>query len=694
MAACWRWLSRGQGARVSLMTLKRGESGRQRHRLRAVRRPRADPNRGAAVADRYYGVDQQYFATVVDYGFSKRLDETLDKWGRENVLARCRPRHPHRASAGARSSRFQGNERDGHGNHSAAGLLSRRRRSRPAGDPRRSPSRSPAGLRPWQPLKLYMGGVREKRGLDAPRRCRRVRPVLGESYQRSPASASASSARRTAAASDPQPGPAFWYYKRLESVGRRRPAKEQSFFDGIDTTIPGLSDAAASTHRRRGGAAAAIDREIGGAVRAFTLANPSASAPALARAPGRDARGRPRARPRSRRRVPAVDQGAAVRGRHARRARGAADGRRAACRGGRSDRAVRCRRCRRCRRSCQVRPSTSARRSPPRHRSAARSPPIVTIDAGARWKDRCRTRRQLPAVLRAPGGSRSRLPEDATGHASVFLPRARSRTPLYDGRRDVREPSASASRRSTRRATYKVDGVPVEIRRPVTRRRSQSALRRRVIRALAVVPALRSTLTPAHAVVPLSGAGEDDPVTVRGPQQPRGEHRKAACAEAAAGWTATPASQPFEFSRAGERAHLSLHGRARRHERTRTYRIEAVASRRRPRISRGLRVDPAPRPRDALPLSRRGRRASAASTCSVAPGLKVGYVMGVGDEVPAGHRAARGRTCSCSASRTSRAATSSAFDAIMTGTRAYAVRDDLQDLQPAAARLRAGTAAT
>ena len=38
------------------------------------------------MAGRYYGLDRQYFTTVIDYGFSKRLEEALEKWGRENVL--------------------------------------------------------------------------------------------------------------------------------------------------------------------------------------------------------------------------------------------------------------------------------------------------------------------------------------------------------------------------------------------------------------------------------------------------------------------------------------------------------------------------------------------------------------------------------------------------------------------------------
>ena len=116
------WLSRGLGARVSLMTLTRGESGDNAigpELFDALALVRTEE---LALAGRYYGVDQQYYGTVVDYGFSKRLDETLEKWGRERALADLvrviRIERPL-----VLVSRFQGNARDGHGNHSAASLL-------------------------------------------------------------------------------------------------------------------------------------------------------------------------------------------------------------------------------------------------------------------------------------------------------------------------------------------------------------------------------------------------------------------------------------------------------------------------------------------------------------------------------------------------------------------------------------------
>src|SRR3954468_10395638 len=109
-------LSRGRGARVSLLTLNRGESGDNAigpELFDAVGLIRTEELR---IAGRYYGLDRQYFTTMVDYGFSKRLEEALVKWGRENVLrdvvAVIRTERPLVVVA-----RFQGNERDGHGNH-------------------------------------------------------------------------------------------------------------------------------------------------------------------------------------------------------------------------------------------------------------------------------------------------------------------------------------------------------------------------------------------------------------------------------------------------------------------------------------------------------------------------------------------------------------------------------------------------
>ena len=61
----------------------------------------------------------------------------------------------------------------------------------------------------------------------------------------------------------------------------------------------------------------------------------------------------------------------------------------------------------------------------------------------------------------------------------------------------------------------------------------------------------------------------------------------------------------------------------------------------------------------------------------IAPGLKVGYVMGVGDDVPSG-LAQIGVDVQLLGEQDLATGDLSRFDAIMTGTRAYAVREDLK----------------
>ena len=169
-------LSRGDGARVALLTLNRGESGDNAIGPQLFDGLGLIRTEELLVADRYYGVDEQYFTTVVDYGFSKRLEEALDKWGRENGAARRRPHHPHEPADDhpvalpgqrARRARQPPDRRADDG----------REAFRAAGDPNRYPEQIAEGLRPWQPMKVYIGGVRENEDWTRAHRQRRVRPV-------------------------------------------------------------------------------------------------------------------------------------------------------------------------------------------------------------------------------------------------------------------------------------------------------------------------------------------------------------------------------------------------------------------------------------------------------------------------------------------------------------------------------------
>src|SRR6476646_1843212 len=135
-------MSRDEGARVSLLTLTRGESGDNAIGPELFDALGLIRTEELLDADAYYGVDRQYFTTVVDYGFSKRLDEALEKWGREPVL-RDVVRIIRRDRPFVLIARFQGNERDGHGNHQAAGLITQDA-FKAAADPKMFPDAGPS----------------------------------------------------------------------------------------------------------------------------------------------------------------------------------------------------------------------------------------------------------------------------------------------------------------------------------------------------------------------------------------------------------------------------------------------------------------------------------------------------------------------------------------------------------------------
>ena len=77
--------ARGKGVQTLLMTLTRGEGGQNKLGSNLFDGLGVLRTLEVLAADRYYGVDQ-FFTRAADFGFSKRLDETFEHWGKENVL--------------------------------------------------------------------------------------------------------------------------------------------------------------------------------------------------------------------------------------------------------------------------------------------------------------------------------------------------------------------------------------------------------------------------------------------------------------------------------------------------------------------------------------------------------------------------------------------------------------------------------
>ncbi len=117
------FLGRGKGVRTALLSLNRGESGGNVLGVEFFDQLGLLRPEEFLLAGSYYGLDDLYFTKLVDYGFSKRVEEAYDKWGKQNVLSEMvrviRINRPL-----VIISRFHGTPRDGHGNHQAAGEMS------------------------------------------------------------------------------------------------------------------------------------------------------------------------------------------------------------------------------------------------------------------------------------------------------------------------------------------------------------------------------------------------------------------------------------------------------------------------------------------------------------------------------------------------------------------------------------------
>jgi len=143
------YVARGQGARVGMLTLTRGEGGQN------VMSGEFDGALGLLrtqellAADRYMGVDQM-FGTEVDFGFSKTKDEAFAKWTHERVLYDAvRAVRLYRPLVV--TSVFVGGVTDGHGQHQVSGEIAQEVFSA-AADPKVFPE---MGLEPWAPAKVY-----------------------------------------------------------------------------------------------------------------------------------------------------------------------------------------------------------------------------------------------------------------------------------------------------------------------------------------------------------------------------------------------------------------------------------------------------------------------------------------------------------------------------------------------------------
>lgn len=228
-------LNRGRGLRTSLLTVTRGDGGQNEigpEILDALGILRS----AELMAMHRIDAAEQYFTRAYEFGYSFSVEETLEKWGQEEILADVvkiiRTERPdvvvHLPTTG-----------DGGGQHHQtsgrlAGLA-----FEAAADPNRFPEQLAEGLRTWQPLKMYerFGGMGFGGGGDARAGVVRMNtgeydPVLGRTYAQMGSEARSMHRCQSMSQMRGLPGEAisFWF---LEHSVIETSENETDLFDGV-----------------------------------------------------------------------------------------------------------------------------------------------------------------------------------------------------------------------------------------------------------------------------------------------------------------------------------------------------------------------------------------------------------------------------------------------------------------------------
>jgi LmbE family N-acetylglucosaminyl deacetylase len=236
-------LNRGLGYRTALATATRGNGGQNEIGPELFEALGVLRTEELAAMHRFDGAEQ-YFTRAVDFGNSFSIEETFEKWGRDEItgdfVRLIRTIRPDVMLA----LRPDGT---GSGQHHEASSVIAREAFKLAGDPTKYPEQIEEGLRPWQPRKFYIpaGG----RGTPPQPGSRALTlnlaaydRLLGRTYEEIGTEARSMHKCQGMAQLLALPGPSTSSVLLVETTlagGVER--VDRDLFDGVDRTIGGLA---------------------------------------------------------------------------------------------------------------------------------------------------------------------------------------------------------------------------------------------------------------------------------------------------------------------------------------------------------------------------------------------------------------------------------------------------------------------
>jgi LmbE family N-acetylglucosaminyl deacetylase len=280
------YLARGRQARTAYLSLTRGDGGQNLIGPELYETLGVIRTEELLAARRIDGA-QQFFSRAFDFGFSKSPEEAFAKWDRQAVLAdMVRVIRTFRPLVII--SAWTGTPVDGHGHHQASGILTPEA-YRAAADPSRFPEQLKEGLRPWQAKKFYVRvPSREElvKGQEPPAATLTINkgqfdPLLGRSYYEI-AMQGRSQHRSQDQGALERRGPQYTRLRLVDSaVGQ--PKEEKDIFENLDVRLTGIADFAGPAAAQLRPALGEVQQAADQAMMKFNPLTPAILTPIIAR---------------------------------------------------------------------------------------------------------------------------------------------------------------------------------------------------------------------------------------------------------------------------------------------------------------------------------------------------------------------------------------------------------------------------